>query len=77
MENNIITIEQVTAFKTSDGKLFENDFDAHDHQREINFEQNLDIIINDFSNEIPFFDDSKACKEFVMANKDKLKELFL
>jgi len=73
---DVITLNPVTAFKTTDGQLYENDIDALEHQKELNFESDIIELIEKFVLEIPFFDDSKVCKEFIMANKISLKEIF-
>jgi len=72
----VITLNLVTAFKTTDGQLYENDTDALKHQMDLNFEIDINELIEKFALEIPFFDDSKVCKEFIMANKISLKKIF-
>jgi len=70
---DVITLNPVTAFKTTDGQLYENDIDALEHQKELNFESD---IIEFSENYIPYESDKSDFVRYVMENKDLLKEIF-
>lgn len=70
---DVITLNPVTAFKTTDGQLYENDIDALEHQKELNFES--DII--EFSENYILYESSRdEFLRYVRENKDLLKEIF-
>lgn len=70
---DVITLNPVTAFKTTDGQLYENDIDALEHQKELNFESD---IIEFSENYIPYASSRDEFLRYVRENKDLLKEIF-
>ena len=63
-----LKISTVQATKTSDGQLFDHPQDAIEHQIELDLSAWLDKATNGGP-------DKKAVTEFVMANRDKIRDI--
>lgn len=70
---DVITLETVTAYKTTDGQLYENAIDALEHQKDLNFEEDIiqlaETLFNT-DNEVIYF------VETITNNRHVLKEIF-
>lgn len=70
--NDIIVVEEVKAFKASDGSLHESSEKALKHMKDINFENSIIEITRD----ITFADQKLLVREFLKNNKEELKKIF-
>lgn len=70
--NDIIVVEEVKAFKASDGTLHESSEKALKHMKDINFENSIMEITRD----IVFADQKLLVREFLKNNKEELKKIF-
>jgi hypothetical protein len=71
-----IELESITAYKTSDGKLFEYPTDALKHEVKLDFDKNLEKLIDDYISEMPFFSEKSVMIEFINKNIEELKNMF-
>lgn len=69
---DIIVVEEVKAFKASDGSLHESSEKALKHMKNINFENSIMEITKD----IAFIDERNLVREFLKNNKKELKKIF-
>lgn len=67
-------METIEAYKTSDGKIFENEFDAMQHEKHINFIMNVAALIE--KSDIAYDENRKMVKDFIVENFDNLKVIF-
>lgn len=64
-------VKQITAYKTSDGRLFEDEIDAVQEQRNIDFKDK----IKEFAYSIDVYTNDYLI-EFLVENKDALTTIF-
>ena len=79
MEENILTLTKVEAYKTSDDKLFEKQSDALAHEKEIHFLHNLSELVYLYDKEHfeVSSDQLNTIKNFIIEHRNELKEIFL
>lgn len=70
--NDVIVVEEVKAFKASDGSLHESSEKALKHMKDVNFETSIMEITRD----IAFADQKLLVREFLKNNKEELKKIF-
>ena len=79
MEENILTLTKVEAYKTSDDKLFEKQSDALAHEKEIHFIHDLNELVSlyDRAHFEVSSDQLNTIKKFIVEHRNELKEIFL
>ena len=70
--NDVIVVEEVKAFKASDGSLHESSEKALKYMKNIKFENSIIEITKD----IAFIDERNLVREFLKNNKKELKKIF-
>lgn len=75
----IISILKVDAFQTTDGKLFVNERDAHNHEVEIHFLHDLSELVSlyDKAHFEVSSDQLNTIKNFIVEHRNELKDIFL
>jgi len=67
------SIEQV--YRTSDGEIFDSEYDAETHQGKLDFENRLQKMVEG-ENGVAYVENQHMVVEFIMDNFSALKEMF-